>query len=253
MTTLDDARQFNSHNRFGTCVVAARGLGSIVLGRITHLFPAESYVTTFEHAMLAIDGALAAGLHRHYGWQVVAMAGVAAVSPDWDGLTILVSQSLFAEGHRLWGHNVLACILTGLAIGVLDYRFDFVTRCARWAVKFFHFQLADQHLIVRDRLSKHGLMVWILVGILAALSQLPADMVVSGTATLSDWELKLLWPFSNRGWVFPMVPWGDVGITLVFVVGMFAMLRWRSRVQSIAVVALTFVAVYIAARGTLGG
>jgi len=46
-------------------------------------------MTTYEHAMLGITGALAAGLHRRYGWQIVAMAGVTAVLPDWDGLSLL--------------------------------------------------------------------------------------------------------------------------------------------------------------------
>ena len=30
-------------------------------------------MTTFEHAMLGINGALAVGLHRRFGWQIVAM------------------------------------------------------------------------------------------------------------------------------------------------------------------------------------
>jgi hypothetical protein len=208
-------------------------------------------LTTFEHAMLGMNGALAVGLHRQYRWQVVALAGVAAVSPDWDGLTLLFSTSVFATAHRVWGHNVLACTLIGLAIGSLDYRFDLVTHSGRFAAKLFRVQVADENLTIRDRFSKQGLMVWILVAIVAAMSQLPADMVVSGTATLPDWELKLLWPFSDRGWVFPLVPWGDVGCTLLFVAGMFAMLKWRSRVQSIAIATLTCMVLYIALRGTL--
>lgn len=201
--------------------------------------------------MLGINGALAVGVDRRYSWRIAAVAGAAAVCPDWDGLTILFSQSLFADGHRVWGHNILACILTGVAVGWLDYRFDLVTRCGRLTVGLFRLDVSEQHLTVRDRFSTNGLMVWILVAVLATLSQLPADTVVSGSATLSDWELKLLWPFWNRGWVFPMVPWGDVGISVVFVAGMFAMLRWRSRVQSIAVMTLTGVVFYIVVRGTI--
>ena len=201
--------------------------------------------------MLGIDGAIAVGLHRRYHWQIAAMAGAAAVVPDWDGLTILFSQSHFAEGHRVWGHNTSACVLAGLLIGLIDYRIDLVTRCGRFVTRGVRLEVADRHLLVRDRFSKHGLMVWMLVAIVAALTQLPADMVVSGTATLADWKLKILWPFSNRGWVFPMVPWGDVGITVVFVAGVFAMLRWRSRLQLIATVTLLFVALYIVVRGTI--
>lgn len=188
-------------------------------------------MTTFEHAMLGIDGAIAAGLHRKYSWQIVAMAGIAAVSPDWDGLTIFFSNSLFAESHRVWGHNVLACTFMGLVIGLLDYRYDLVTRSGRFAIKCLRLEVADKFLTSRDHFSKNGVFVWILVAILAAMSQLPADMVVSGTATIPDWELKLLWPFSDQGWVYPLVPWGDVGITFVFIAGMFAMLKWQAQLS----------------------
>ncbi len=89
-------------------------------------------MTTYEHAMLGITGVLATGLDRRYGWSIVALAAVAAVSPDWDGLTILAGSAAFAASHRLWGHNVLACVLSGLLMGVVDYRFDLVTRCGRF-------------------------------------------------------------------------------------------------------------------------
>ena len=64
--------------------------------------------------MLGINGAVAVGIHHRHGWKIAAMAGVAAASPDWDGLVIIFSRSAFAEGHRLWGHNVFACIVVGL-------------------------------------------------------------------------------------------------------------------------------------------
>ena len=69
-------------------------------------------MTIYEHAMVGIDGALALGLQRRHGWQIVALAGVAAVLPDFDGLTILFGIQWYAEGHRLWGHNLL---VTGCA------------------------------------------------------------------------------------------------------------------------------------------
>ena len=39
--------------------------------------------------MLGASLALAARLQSRHGWRIVAMAAVAAVLPDWDGLTIL--------------------------------------------------------------------------------------------------------------------------------------------------------------------
>ncbi|MGD9128399.1 MAG: hypothetical protein PVH19_13570 [Planctomycetia bacterium] len=61
-------------------------------------------MTTIEHAMLGIDGVLAVGLNRRWGWSLCAMAGVVAIVPDWDGLTLLGSASLFDAAHRVWGH-----------------------------------------------------------------------------------------------------------------------------------------------------
>ena len=100
--------------------------------------------------------------------------------------------------------------------------------------------------------SKRGFVVWILVAILAALSQLPADLVISGTATLPDWELRPLWPFSDWSCVFPILRWGDPTPTIIFVAGMFAMPRWPHRLQLVALTTLTALAAYFFARGALG-
>ena len=201
--------------------------------------------------MLGINGVLAAGWHRSGGWQLAAVAGVAAVSPDWDGVPIVFSVQVFDAIHRVWGHNVFACVLLGLAIGVADYRLDIVTRAARFVCSLLRLTVRPSDLAMRTEFSTSGIRTWIVVSVLAALSQLTADLVVSGTATLNDWELKLLWPVSDRGWVFPLVPWGDIGVTIVFVGGMFAMLRWRARVQWIACMTLLSVVSYILVRGFL--
>ncbi len=209
------------------------------------LFGRSSLVTTFEHALLGINGVLAAGLHRQHGWQIAAVAGVAAVGPDWDGLPILFSVAWFDAAHRVWGHNVFACVLLGIALGVADYRFDLVTRAARFVGRFLQLNLSERALKIRRTFRRTDLCVWVVVSVLAALSQLPADLVVSGTATLNDWELQLFWPISRRGWVFPLIPWGDIGVTLIFVAGMFGMLRWKTRVQQIACLTLSAVVGYL--------
>ncbi len=202
--------------------------------------------------MLGINGVLATGLQRRFGWQVAALAGLAAIAPDWDGLTILWSTTVFADAHRVWGHNLLACVLLGVMMGTLDYRFDLVTRCARWLQKLLPLEIAERNIEIRGSFTMSGQTTWIVVAVAAALSQLPADAVVSGAEGLSDWEVQPFWPFSSQGWVFPLVPWGDVGITVVFVMGMFAMLRWRSRVRLIAVLTLCGAIGYIAIRGFVG-
>lgn len=206
-------------------------------------------MTTYEHAMLGITGVLATGLDRRYGWSIVAIAAVAAVSPDWDGLTILAGSAAFAASHRLWGHNVLVCTLSGLLMGVADYRFDLVTRCGRLLAQKLQSAPPEGSLGVRESHSFDGFVVWVSVAVLAALSHLAADLVFSGTATLPDWELQPWWPLSRAGYVYPLVAWGDAGASIIFVAGMFAMWRWPSRRQAISLATLAGVVLYVVVRG----
>jgi len=125
--------------------------------------------------------------------------------------------------------------------------FDWI---AGWATK----GRAQSASPARSReVSAAEIFVWAVTGIAASLSHLAADVVFSGNSSLADWELKLLWPMSNRGWVCPLVPWGDVGATLIFIAGMFAMARFRQNVQSISCATLLLVAIYIVLRGSIGG
>jgi hypothetical protein len=209
-------------------------------------------MTPLEHAMLAVNGTLCAGLYRRGGWQISALAGVAAVTPDWDGLSILFSRSMFAAGHRVWGHNAFACALTGILLGVLDYRFDMTTRCGHWMVRRLRMAVPDGQLAVRRHFSARGYLAWIMVATLAAASHLAGDMVVSGSAAFSDWPVPVLWPLSNHGWVYPRVAWGDPGITVLFVMGMFAMVRWKYHLQMIGTLTLLAVGSYLAVRPLVG-
>lgn len=207
-------------------------------------------MTTYEHAMLGITGVLAAGLNRRFGWPIVALAAVAATSPDWDGLTILAGSAAFAASHRLWGHNVLACVLTGLLLGILDYQFDVTTRCGRFLAQKLRLVLPGGPPQGRETHCLSGFAVWVGVAILAALSHLAGDLVFSGTATLPDWELRPWWPFSSTGYVYPLVAWGDAGASIVFAAGMFAMWKWPSRLQPISAATLACVVLYTVLRGT---
>ena len=76
-------------------------------------------MTTYEHAMLGVTGTLAVGLHRKYGWEIVALAGFVAVLPDWDGLSLLFGAGTFDRVHRTLGHNLPACILLGVVVAAL--------------------------------------------------------------------------------------------------------------------------------------
>jgi len=88
-------------------------------------------VTIYEHIMLGVDGALAVGLHRRWGWQIVAWSGCAAALPDWDGLTLLFGRGCYAAGHRVWGHNLLVAGLSAVVLGVVFCRWDLITRIGR--------------------------------------------------------------------------------------------------------------------------
>ncbi len=93
--------------------------------------PDNSAMTVYEHAMIGINGTLALGLQRRQGWQIVAWAGLAALLPDADGVTILFGGRAYADGHRLWGHNLLVVGLVAAAVSVVVYRSDVLTRVQR--------------------------------------------------------------------------------------------------------------------------
>jgi len=199
--------------------------------------------------MLGINGAIAAGVDARYGWKIVALAGVAAVAPDWDGLPMLVDMASYERGHRVWGHNLLACLVIGAMIGTIDYRFDISGRVAGRLVKFGPFAELAPQIEQRSEWSIPEWLAWIVVAVAAALSQIPADAVVSGGEGLSDWALKPLWPFSDYRFVFSLVPWGNIGVTILFAIGMLALARWKRRVRAIATATLVAVVAYIVVWG----
>ena len=206
-------------------------------------------MTFFEHAMLGGTLALAAGGQRRHGWPLVFTAGVAAALPDWDGLSLAFGPTAYSTAHRVWGHNVLAAGLAGAVVGGLGYLCHQSARVRRRV----HGLLAR-----RDQpppappppppFSALGLAVWVVVGLLAGLSHLPADVIYGGSEGTTDWPVPLLWPFSPRTWAWPIVTWGDLGPTLIFIVEMFALYRWRGRATLIAWAALSAVAGYLAVR-----
>jgi hypothetical protein len=95
------------------------------------------------------------------------------------------------------------------------------------------------------------LWLWILVGVLAAYSHLLMDIACSANRDLPVWGVPLLWPFARGEWAYPLLPWGNPGATIIFAMGMFAMVAWRNWVQPIAWASLIAVAAYMAACGVL--
>ncbi len=204
-------------------------------------------MTVFEHAMFGVNLALTAGVQRRHGWGLVGAAAVAAALPDWDGLSILLGGSAFAAAHRVWGHNLLAAGLSGAAVGVIAL---LVVRSDRVRARLV---LPGAPLPASPPRSLATPAMWAVVGALAGLSHLPADIVFNGGTDLPVWPVPLLWPFSREGWAVPVVPWGDLTVTLLFVAEMFALYRWRGRERAIAVLTLAVGSAYLLARALAEG
>lgn len=113
--------------------------------------------------------------------------------------------------------------------------------------------MASEHLQLRAERNPRDAWLWATTAIMAALTHLPADMVVSGSAIYSDWEVKALWPFSDRGWVWPCVPWGDVGITVLFILGSATMIARPQHTRIFAALTLAAVLSYIVMRPLVAG
>jgi membrane-bound metal-dependent hydrolase YbcI (DUF457 family) len=207
-------------------------------------------MTVFEHAMVGINGAMAADLHRRHGWPIVAIAGFTAILPDWDGLTILFGPSWYSQGHRVWGHNLLVAGLLGLLVSALAHRFDAPTRIQQWLGRHWRaLALAGDSASASRRSSR--LPLWLAVGVLATYSHLLADIVFSAGRDTPVWGVPVGWPFSRTAWAYPLVPWGDLGATVIFIAGMFAMVRWHAWTRTIAASTLALVVGYVMVRGCL--
>lgn len=215
-------------------------------------------MTIFEHALIGIDGALALGLHRRYGWPIVALAGFAAVLPDFDGLAILGGLQCYAEGHRLWGHNLLVAALAALAASAAAYYSGVFPRIQRSLAKRCQaFAIGGNcgagvppaHAQAAETAAPQELALWLAVGLAAAFSHLLMDVVFSIGKAQPIWGVPLFWPFSNTAYAYPLLRWGDIGATVILAVGMFAMLRWPGRIQALAAGSLLAIAAYLAIRG----
>ena len=202
-------------------------------------------MTVYEHAMLGVNLSLFAGLRRRYGWWLIAVAGVAAALPDWDGLSIVFGPAAYTRAHRVWGHNLLAAGFGGLGVGIVGW---LLARSSPVRT------LAGRHAIAAPAPGPPSkLVLWACTGAIAGLSHLPADIVFNGGSNLPAWPVPLLWPFDRRGWALPIVPWGDIVVTLLFAAGMFALYRWPDRDRAVAALTLAATSAYLLARWIMIG
>lgn len=209
-------------------------------------------MTIFEHGMLGGTLALALGSHRRHGWPIVFMAGSAAALPDWDGLSLAFGAVAYSTAHRVWGHNLLAAAVGGGLVGVLGLLCIHSVRIrsgVRQLLAKLHHPPAGQQL--PPPMAFHTLAVWIAVGMLAGLSHLPADLIYGGSTGTMDWPLPLLWPFSPRQWTMPILVWGDLVPTLLFLTEMFALYRWPRLALLLAWLTLFALTIYLISRWLL--
>ena len=207
-------------------------------------------MTVFEHFLMGGSLGLAAGLHRRFGWQPVALSAVAATLPNWDGLSILFGRGAFATSHRVWGHSLLTAGAAGVLAGVLAYQFNVFGRLQRWGARRFLKEIPPP--VEHPGFSVPTLAVWALVGLLAVYSHLLADYFYPGYPYLQTWPIQLLWPVGDKGWSAAIVPGGRLETVGIFVVGMFAVWRWPRHAQSIACLSLICLAIYVAVWWPLG-
>lgn len=181
------------------------------------------------------------------------MAGLASNVPDWDGIPMLIDMQRFEVGHRVWGHNFVAILLSSLLLAWTQSAFDWIGRIGRWlSARFPQLVVDPQHaapMISRGKLA----LVFASVAIIAQLIHLPCDLVVSGGNDLTDWPIRPFWPFSNAAFVFPLIPWGDPGPTVILMGGTIAIAKWRSQTSTTAMVTLIVLCVYLFVRGWLSG
>lgn len=208
-------------------------------------------MTSPEHTLVGIHFAFAMGLHRFVGWRGVAMAGVASNLPDWDGIPMLFDMQRFEGGHRVWGHGILSIVLSSLLIGFIQIRWDWVGRVGN----LFRSYLPSAGIDANPQSTRwlEGGLVFASIGMCAQLLHLPCDMVVSGGNGLSDWAIQPWWPFSSAAYVYPLIPWGDIGPTVILMGGIIAIAKRKAHLSQTSWLTIVSLCAYLVVRGWMRG
>jgi membrane-bound metal-dependent hydrolase YbcI (DUF457 family) len=196
----------------------------------------------FEHGMLGLTLAVAAGTHRRYGPALPITAALAAMLPDWDALAMLDSREAYLRIHRTWGHNLLLACGGGALVGAAGYLCYLSAGVRRRALAVW--QRLGEKVAEAARpptFDPVSLLVWAFVGAVAGLSHLATD-------PLYPWGVPPLWPFDDRRWYYPIFQWSERGPLVLFLLAMFALVTWRKHAQLIACATLLLFAAYIAVR-----
>jgi hypothetical protein len=102
---------------------------------------------------------------------------------------------------------------------------------------------------MRRTIAQVRLLVLALAAFVVQLLHLPCDMVVSGGNGLSDWKVQPSWPFDDVGYAFPLSPWGDVGPTVVLMLGALLLAKFPNRISVISISTLVCLLAYLLLRG----
>jgi len=199
-------------------------------------------VTSPEHTLVGILGALSLGLHKKLGWPAVVFAGIISNVPDWDGVPMFVDMARFEAGHRVWGHNFLVIVLTSWVLAAAQFRFHVIENLV-W--RFRNFLPKDVSIQNTDNAKPIPFFALLAIALLFQSVHLVCDMVVSGGSGLSDWHVQPLWPFSNVGFVFPLIRWGDVGPTVIMMGAAIVAAKYSGRARLVASCGLASLIVYM--------
>jgi len=208
-------------------------------------------MTTPEHTLVGIHFAFATGLHRFVGWRGVVMAGFASNLPDWDGIPMLFDMHRFESGHRVWGHGILSIVLSSFLVGFIQFRWDWIGCVANWFRGILPKTTIDT--APQNTQSHISILVFATIGMCAQLLHLPCDMVVSGGNGLSDWPTQPWWPFSSAAYVYPLIPWGDIGPTVILMAGIIAIAKRKSHLSQTSWLTIVTLCVYLVVRGLMRG
>ncbi|MEY4567149.1 MAG: hypothetical protein RLY14_2119 [Planctomycetota bacterium] len=182
------------------------------------------------------------------------MAGVASNIPDLDGIPMLFDMQRFESGHRVWGHAVLSMVLTSLLLGFMQDRWDWLGCIVKWLrSKLPESAIASVPKNPEWLIGGIGVVVFALIGMSAQLLHLPCDMVVSGGNGLSDWAIQPWWPFSNAAYVYPLIPWGDIGPTVILMAGIILIAKRKCQIPQTSAMTIATLCGYLLVRGLLRG
>ncbi len=100
--------------------------------------------------------------------------------------------------------------MLGAVASAVIYRTDAMTKTQKWlARRWPMFAIAGGHT-ESPRRSGSELLLWLVVGVVAAYSHLLMDILFSIGKDLPVWGVPLFWPFSGATFAYPMVRWATL-------------------------------------------